>query len=54
MKTVEHRDNGETKPNTRIPKKKSRRIRWRLEGPLDRALEDTFPCSDPLSSLKAD
>jgi hypothetical protein len=54
MKTVEHHDNGETKPKTRTLKKEGRRIRWRQEDTLDRALEDTFPCSDPLSSLQAD
>jgi len=54
IKTVEHRDSGETKPKSHTPKMEGRRIKWRLEDPLDRALEDSFPCSDPLSSLQAD
>jgi hypothetical protein len=53
MNTVEHRDNGKAVPKTPV-KKEGRLTRWRLEDLLDRTLEDTFPCSDPLSSLRAD
>jgi hypothetical protein len=45
---------GAVVPKTRSSGEEDERVRARLEYWLEVALEDTFPCSDPLSSMRTD
>jgi hypothetical protein len=55
MKSFELSSDGDTSVRTtRSFRRKGEPARRRLERMLDIALEDSFPCSDPISSLRCD
>jgi hypothetical protein len=55
MKSFERSSDGDTSMRkTRSLRKKGQLARQRLEQMLDIALEHSFPCSDPISSLRFD
>ncbi|MDI4233464.1 MULTISPECIES: hypothetical protein [unclassified Bradyrhizobium] len=43
-----------TEPKKNFFRKQRQRIEQRLDYWLDVALEDSFPCSDPISSMRTD
>ena len=55
MKSFELSSDGDTSVRTTWSlRRKGEPARQRLERMLDIALEDSFPCSDPISSLRCD
>ena len=55
MKSFELSSDSDTSVRTpRSLRRKGEPARQRLERMLDIALEDSFPCSDPISSLRCD
>ena len=55
MKSSELSSDGDTSVRmTRSLRRRGEPARQRLERMLDIALEDSFPCSDPISSLRCD
>jgi hypothetical protein len=55
MKSFEHSSDGHmSAPTTSSLRRKGEPARQRLDQMLDIALEHSFPCSDPISSLRFD
>ena len=55
MKTIERDFDGDTSlRTTKSLRRKGEPTKRRLEHMLDIALQDTHPCSDPISSLRFD